>query len=211
MATSLPYMNAYGKISQILEKAASAQKPPKFTQDFLETKLGFKSTSDRAIIPLLIKMNFLSGDRTPTDLFSKFKNSNERKAAIAEGMRKAYAQIFEVNEYAYEADKNEVEGIFAQVTGMGTDEPSFKAMVNTFLRLRDMADFESKAGNETASESEDTEVSSETKSSSNNAQLNGVLPQIGLSYSINLKLPETTDVEVYDAIFKSLKENLLRG
>jgi hypothetical protein len=34
---------------------------------------------------------------------------------------------------------------------------------------------------------------------------------LNLSYTINLNLPETSDVEVFNAIFRSLKENLLRG
>ena len=33
---------------------------------------------------------------------------------------------------------------------------------------------------------------------------------IGLNYTINLNLPATNDVEVFNAIFKSLKENLLK-
>jgi hypothetical protein len=36
------------------------------------------------------------------------------------------------------------------------------------------------------------------------------LAKIGLSYTINLNLPATTEIEVFDAIFKSLRENLLR-
>jgi hypothetical protein len=32
---------------------------------------------------------------------------------------------------------------------------------------------------------------------------------LGLSYTVNLNLSETTDVEVFNAIFKALKENLL--
>ena len=32
---------------------------------------------------------------------------------------------------------------------------------------------------------------------------------INLSYTINLNLPATTDINVYNAIFKSLKEHLL--
>ena len=31
------------------------------------------------------------------------------------------------------------------------------------------------------------------------------------SYTINLNLPATSDISVFNAIFKSLKENLLRG
>jgi hypothetical protein len=34
---------------------------------------------------------------------------------------------------------------------------------------------------------------------------------LNLSYTINLNLPETTDVEVFNAIFRSLKENLLKA
>ena len=34
--------------------------------------------------------------------------------------------------------------------------------------------------------------------------------KLGLSYTINLNLPATTEIEVFNAIFKSLRENLLR-
>jgi hypothetical protein len=33
---------------------------------------------------------------------------------------------------------------------------------------------------------------------------------MGLSYTINLNLPATTEIEVFNAIFRSLRENLLR-
>ena len=35
------------------------------------------------------------------------------------------------------------------------------------------------------------------------------LRQLGISYTINLNLPATTEVEVFNAIFKSLKEHIL--
>jgi hypothetical protein len=34
---------------------------------------------------------------------------------------------------------------------------------------------------------------------------------LNLSYTINLNLPPTSDIAVFNAIFKSLKENLLRN
>ena len=34
-----PYMNAYGNIGRALNKIKSAQTPPRFTTDFLATKL----------------------------------------------------------------------------------------------------------------------------------------------------------------------------
>jgi len=36
------------------------------------------------------------------------------------------------------------------------------------------------------------------------------LSKLGLSYTINLNLPATSDIAVFNAIFKSLREHLLR-
>ena len=35
-----PYVTAYGNIAKALKKIRAAQTPPRFTQDFLATKLG---------------------------------------------------------------------------------------------------------------------------------------------------------------------------
>lgn len=54
MATKYPpFVNAYGKIGNVLNGIKSAAVPPKFTQDFLTTVLGLTSSSYRAMIPLL--------------------------------------------------------------------------------------------------------------------------------------------------------------
>ena len=38
----------------------------------------------------------------------------------------------------------------------------------------------------------------------------GVRPdQLGISYTINLNLPATTEIEVFNSIFKALKEHIL--
>jgi hypothetical protein len=34
--------------------------------------------------------------------------------------------------------------------------------------------------------------------------------EIGLVYNLNIVLPETTNIEVYNAIFRSLKANMLQ-
>lgn len=40
-------------------------------------------------------------------------------------------------------------------------------------------------------------------------QIKPISEEISLKYSINIELPTTRDQLVYDAIFKSIKENLL--
>lgn len=58
MASKLPYVNQSGTILKILNKVKEAQTPDRFTQDFLETKLGSKGGAARQIIPLAKKTWF---------------------------------------------------------------------------------------------------------------------------------------------------------
>ena len=45
MANYPPYVDACGKIKEVFEKIQEAQVPVKFTNDFIYTVLGLKSTS----------------------------------------------------------------------------------------------------------------------------------------------------------------------
>ena len=62
----LPYVTGYGNITKALQKIQTAQTPPRFTQDFLATKLGLKGGSPRPVIPFLKRTGFLASDGTPT-------------------------------------------------------------------------------------------------------------------------------------------------
>ncbi len=62
MAEYPPFMNAYGKLTKILEKAKNAKTPDRFTYDYLAETLGFKSSSDRAFIPVAKCIGLLAPD-----------------------------------------------------------------------------------------------------------------------------------------------------
>ncbi len=46
-----PYVNAYGKLVDMFSAVRAASVPPKFTQGFIRSVLGLKSSSFRAMIP----------------------------------------------------------------------------------------------------------------------------------------------------------------
>jgi hypothetical protein len=73
------------------------RRPERFTQDYLETMLGFRGGNYRAIIPLLKRMEFLNGDGSPTALYDQYRNDDSRAKALATGVKKAYAEIFDRN------------------------------------------------------------------------------------------------------------------
>jgi Family of unknown function (DUF5343) len=200
-----PFMNAYGLVPKVLDKIIEAQQPERFTQDFLSTKLGFSGGSARAVIPLLKRIGFLSSDGVPTPLYAKFRNSDSRGTAMAQALRTGYKEIFERNEYAQDMAKDKLKNLVVEMTGLKASDTMVTSIVGTFENLKKYANWDA-AKEEPKDEVNiltPAEVPKEIRQPAENSGFN-------LSYTINLNLPETSDVEVFNAIFRSLKENLLR-
>ena len=202
-----PFMNAYGLVPKILDKIIEAQQPERFTQDFLTTKLGFAGGSARAFIPLLKRIGFLSSDGVPTPLYSKFRNVDSRGAAMAQALRTGYKEVFERNEYVQDLPKEKFKNLVVEMTGLKPSDSSVASIVGTFEYLKKYAKWEAAPA---APAKKDVnvlttvEIPPEVRQPVTNGGLN-------LSYTINLNLPETSDVEVFNAIFRSLRDNLLKG
>ena len=206
MTINLPYVQAHSNINKVLEKIKNASLPPRFTQDYLSTKLGIKSSSAKPVIPFLKRTGFLGSDGVPTELYKAFRNPTESGRAAAEALRTGYKEVFEINEYANELDDTDLKGIVVQITGLEPDARNTQAIVGSFKALKDFADFGVNGSTDL-----DLQPASETPESEESAQnKKPTVGSLGLSYTINLNLPATSDIAVFDAIFKSLKENILK-
>ncbi len=75
MAEKPPYVTAYGNVKKVLEKIQTAATPPRFTQDFLATKLNLIGGSPKPVIPFLKRTGFLGSDGVPTELYKRFERS----------------------------------------------------------------------------------------------------------------------------------------
>ncbi len=64
-----PYVNGYGGIPKLFSKVKEAAVPPKFNQDFIITVLELKSSSYRAMIPLLKRLGFVDAANVPTQAY----------------------------------------------------------------------------------------------------------------------------------------------
>ncbi len=211
MADYPPFMNAYGNIPKILTKITEAKTPDRFTQDFLGTGLGFSGGSSKAFIPLLKRLSFLSSDGVPTDIYRRFRNSNESKFAMADAMKNAYPTIFARNEYAYKLDKNKFQGLVTEITGLDSKNNTLRAIVETWFSLLAFADFDADRKSVTMTPPAAPPPDQTIKNNTGGGGDDGEKPdQKGLrfSYTIYLNLPNTDNIAVFNAIFKSLKENL---
>lgn len=206
MAKYPPYMNSYGRIKTVLEKIKSAATPDRFTYDFLETKLGAKGGSARTFVGFAKRLKLLNSDGTPTDLYHKFRNSASSGAAMAEAMRNGYDELYQRNEYAHELSRPQLEGLIVEVTGLEKKHKTVKAIASSFEALKEYADFDASPVDLPAT----TEARSEPISGVQvPMRPSGRDFDLNVAYTINLVLPKTDDVSVFDAIFRSLRTNLL--
>lgn len=207
----LPYMLASGLLGRILQKITEAQQPERFTQDFLGSKLGFDSGSAKAAIPFLKRLGFLASDGSPTPLYAKFRNPSERGRAVAQAMRTGYRDLFERNEYANNLSREKLTSLVVEITGLEPENAVIRAITGCFFTLNSMASFE------VVEQKIDSISISKTRPTDDEDRPNFSVDRDGdkiglnLAYTINLNLPETRDIEVFNSIFRSLRENLLKG
>lgn len=213
MSESLPYLATPGNITKCLEKISNAATPEKVTGDFINTKLGIKGGSGRALVPFLKKIGFVNPDGTPSDLYKRYRNPSESGAAVAAAIKTGYQPLFEVNEYCHELGEGELKGLVVQVTGQDKNAGVVQKIISTFKNLKEFSDFD--AGFSNPSSEDEAQIRNDNDLGKGTPSVHTVHHQerqkygMNLSYTINLNLPATSDIAVFNAIFKSLRENLL--
>lgn len=209
MPADIPYMTAPGSIGKILEKIKEASTPETFSQDFLKTKLGFNGGNYLTFIPWAKKAGLVNSDGTPTNLYKQFRNPATSGKSLAAAIKQAYSELFSRNEYANELDKKAFKGLVMEATGEAHDSKKVENIVSTFFNAKALADFNS-TGESKPEEKKDNEPERKPQEPQPHSSAQSYRQKsIGLNYTINLVLPKTDDPAIFNAIFKSLKENLL--
>lgn len=214
MAENLPYSTSVGTLENMLEKIKAASVPERVTQDFVSTKLAMKGGTAASCIPFLKKMGFVASDGTPTDLYREFRNPKKSRVAVGKAFKKLYERLYEMNEYVHDATDQEVLGLIVECTGGEKENATTKYSLSTFNMLRKLADFDSPDVSDVEHVSEPLQKAAASVQPFPQIAQHSQPPSgkgINLSYTINLNLPATKDIEVFNAIFKSLKEHLLEG
>jgi hypothetical protein len=209
MALADAYLTQVKNLPQILGAIRQAQPPDRFTFKFLEG-LDFKSTNDRPIIGVLKALGFVDESGAPKQPYFDYMDDERHKLVLADGIRRAYADLFKLNKDANEKDSGWVKNKLKMLTQGAKSETVLAKMTPTFLALCKEADFSSQGTQVKESKSEtQPETSSSEQTSHEPHSDTGKHHRFGLSYNIHIELPAVRDQAVYDAIFKSLRENLL--
>lgn len=209
-----PYVSATGLLKDLFDKIRQAPPPPRFSQDYLFSNLKFKkSGSTLPFIPLLKKIGFLTSEGAPTDIYRKFRNPDPKISgkAMAEAIKTGYSDLYNRNEYWHTLDKTKLKNFLVENLELEPRNQIVNYLTSTIEILKLFANFEPQdlgLGDHRPDQDQDTEGNSQKNE--NEHRNKSAFAGLNLSYTINLNLPETSDVKVFDAIFKSLKENLLK-
>jgi hypothetical protein len=214
---ALPYVTAPGNVEKALTGIRTAATPPTVSQDFVKTILGIGGGSGNQITAYLKKIGFASTDGTPTELYKRFRNPATEGAAAAEALRVGYASLYVRNEYMHKLTDEQLRGLIVEETGAGTDSNTVSITLSCIKGLKKFAKWEAPTEIQAASSPEKkyggSAVTMLPPTSPEPTIPQSTMPQslgLNLGYTINLNLPATSDPAVFNAIFKALKEHLLK-
>lgn len=207
MALTSSYLTSTKNFEGIMNSILGARAPERFTNKFLED-LGYKSSNDRLITGVLKSLGLLGDTGEPTQRYYDFLDQTQSKKIIAIGIQEAYEDLFNLNRDAQNLSQDEVKNKLKTLTQGQKGDRVIESMAKTFKTLCDYADWtELTISTANPIPKSVTQVETNEERSPINTEVQS--KEMNLHYNIQIHLPETTNMAVYDAIFQSLKKHLM--
>jgi len=209
MPDSYPYTISNNKISSLFAKIREAARPERLSQQVLK-HWGFTASNDRAFIPVLRGLHFIDENGAPTELYSRLKGDTNWETLLGEQVRHLYSDLFATNVKIHTAPDSEVKGTMSRITGK--DAATVSRYFSTFKALTTLANFDGPSLADSTVKEEGTTPKENGKAVDSEirfvAETDHLLNRPAFHYNIQIHLPATADISVYNAIFKSLKDHL---
>lgn len=196
------YIVKTGSLKSFFRKIIDLGIPEKITTKWLES-IGFKSSNDRAIMSLLKALKFIDASGIPTDKYRQYRNSSLSKGIMAKAIKEYYSSLFKLYPNANEKDIEALNNFFRSHTNVG--DKALTLMTSTFRALCELGDFGSEIKIPEHPKGEEISKRGLDVNNQTRAQNKKVI----INLNIQLTLPETENEEIYNKLFKSMKQNLL--
>ena len=206
MALPKSYTNNYGKLSQLFEKIREGTAPDIFSRQHLKD-LGFKSSHDRAMVPILKELGFLSSDGKPTARYMTYLDKSRAQQVLTSAVKEVYKDLFVLKSEPTKTDMDSIAGKFKSEFNSSDAVAKYRAA--NFFALLDLCNLSEASDTPPPPEAISVKASSTISQEEQQTKSISNLKSTELHYNIQIHLPATKDLEVYNAIFKSLKEHLV--
>ncbi len=203
-----PYTEITGKMPSFFERIKITGIPTLVDARWL-TSIGYKSRADKSILRVLRTIDFVDNNGKPTERWKSYRDRSSAAKVLGQAVKDGYADLFLTYPDANSLSSSELKSFFS--SRLSHSEATLNKVVTTFKTLVSISDF---------SDSDEMSVSDNSTMSESPASLQDLTDKTVVEnppkpegiYTINiniqLTLPITTDQEVFDELFKSLKKNL---
>ena len=134
MSLTNAYLTSTKNLEPVINAVLTAKAPDRFTYKFLED-LGFKSSNDRLYINLFKALGLLDESGSPTERYYRFLDQGIYKEVLAEGIREAYEDLFNININAQSLSTDEVKNKLRTLTQGQKTEKVISLMAMTFFSI----------------------------------------------------------------------------
>ena len=192
----------------MLNAIQTAKAPPQFNQRFLKKSLEFRSPSDRRIIGVLKALKFIGNDGAPTERYHAFLDHTRSPRILADGIRDAYADLFQANSNAQDLAKNELFDRFRKLSQGQLSDSVINEMTMTFTELCKLADFQTAtAGKEESKKNEEGDPDGKIRERHGEDPWEQIRVD-GQVYRVQVFPPEAHDEAVYNEHGRAPKKTL---
>lgn len=167
---------------------------------------------------MLKGLKFVDDSGAPTQRYYAFLDQGESGKILAEAIREAYDELFQINTKANQLTVEEVKNKLKTLTLGQKSDNVVSLMASTFRALCDLADWiEISKQNQISPKIEQSQVvgdglaseKADSVESTKRRAESAERLKATLHYNIQIILPDSRDPAVFDAIFKSLRDHLL--
>lgn len=212
MGLSTAYLITTKNLDSFLNAIKTAKAPESVNNKFL-SNLEFTSSNDRLLIGVLKALGFIDDAGVPAKRYFEFLDQTRSGAVLAEAVREAYSDLFAINTKAQDLSLEDVKNKLRTLTQGQNSDNVLGLMAKTFRALVDLADWKAPhAQSAPPSEAKPDVAKEKTPVADEPLAKNPPHSQIRLRelhYNVQIVLPETRDIAVFDAIFESLRKHLL--
>jgi hypothetical protein len=206
---ALPYVTAPGNVERALNAIKSAATPERVSQDFVKTILKIPGGSGDQMTSFLKKIGFTNADGSPSEQYKRFRNLATSGNAAADALDAGYSALKKRNEYWHRLPDDKLKGLILEETGQSSESNTVALVLACIKAIKKYASWSESTTEKPTTPQTSLEQLPIVNKQPARAKRGGAELGMNLSYTINLNLPATSDPAVFNAIFKSLKENLL--
>ncbi len=136
--SEFPYAAVPSKLASLFQRLKGIGVPDRVSTSWLHS-IGFMSSNDRTMLPILEYLGFVDSSKQPTKRWMEYRNESNSKVVLADGVRMGYALLYEIYPDAQRRNEKELRNFFKSRSTAG--EEAIRRTVKTFQELCVLADF----------------------------------------------------------------------